>query len=104
MNDHLISHRPAGTGHPYRYDLDQRVPVHPLRGEEYEIRVLTDPQVTEVRVEFGDGTQVPAERVDPATVTLDFGAPAAPPAGSAGHLAAAASAAPDTGGRTAWLA
>jgi alpha-glucosidase (family GH31 glycosyl hydrolase) len=104
VSDSMISHRPAGTGHPYRYDLDQRVPVHPLRGEEYEIRVLTEPEVTEVRVEFGDGTQVAAERVDPATVTLDFGAPAAPPAGSAGHLTSAASATPDTGGRTVWIA
>ncbi|MEW2384663.1 TIM-barrel domain-containing protein [Micromonospora sp. NPDC047707] len=104
MSDAVINHRPAGTGHPYRHDLDQRVPVYPLRGEEYEIRVLTDPDVTEVRVEFGDGTQVPAERVDPATVTLDFGAPAAPPTGSTGHLASAAAATPDTGGRTAWIA
>lgn len=104
MSDLMISHRPAGTGHPYRYDLDQRVPLYPLRGAEYEVRVLADPQVTEVHFEFGDGTRVPAERVDPATVTLDFGAPAAPPAGSAGHLAAAASAVPDTGGRTVWIA
>ena len=104
MSEAPMSHRPAGTGHPYRYDLDQRVPLYPLQGEEYEIRVLADPEVTEVRVEFGDGTQVPAERVDPATVTLDFGPPAAPPTGTAGHLASAAAAAPDTGGRTVWLA
>ncbi|MFE9204533.1 TIM-barrel domain-containing protein [Micromonospora sp. NPDC007230] len=104
MTAPLISHRPAGTGHPYRHDLDQRVPVHPLRGEEYEIRVLSTPEVTAVDVEFGDGTRVSADRADPATVTLDFGAPAAPAAGSAGHLAAAATAAPDTGGRTAWIA
>jgi len=100
----LISHRPAGTGHPYRYDLDQRVPLHPLSGEAYEIRVLADPAVAAVEVEFGDGTRVTARRVDPATVTLDFGAPPASAVGTAGHLAAAATAVPDTGGRTAWIA
>lgn len=104
MHEPMISHRPTGTGHPYRHDLDQRVPVHPLRGEEYEIRVLTDPAVTELCVAFDGGTRVPAERVDPATLALDFGPFAAPPAGAAGHLASAASAAPETGGRTAWVA
>ncbi|MFJ6197365.1 TIM-barrel domain-containing protein [Micromonospora sp. NPDC092111] len=100
----MISHRPHGTEHPYRYDLDQRVPVHPARGEPYEIRVLAEPEVTEVRVVFGDGPVVPAHRVDPAAVTLDFGAPAAPASQVDGHLAAAAAAPPDTGGRTVWIA
>ncbi|MEU5722261.1 TIM-barrel domain-containing protein [Micromonospora sp. NPDC047738] len=31
------------------------------------------PEVTAVDVEHGDGTRVSADRVDPATVTLDFG-------------------------------
>jgi len=99
-----ISHRPAGSGHPYRHDLDQRVPVDPLQGEQYEIRILADPEVTQVRVVFGDGTQLPAERVDPGTVSVDFGAPPADPVDSAGHLAVAAAATPDTGGRTVWIA
>ncbi|MFC8846522.1 MULTISPECIES: TIM-barrel domain-containing protein [unclassified Micromonospora] len=100
----MISHRPHGTEHPYRYDLDQRVPTHPVRGEPYEIRVLAGPEVTEVRVVFGDGLVVPAHRVDPAAVALDFGAPAAPASQVDGHLAAAAAAPPDTGGRTVWIA
>jgi alpha-glucosidase (family GH31 glycosyl hydrolase) len=100
-----LRHRPFGTGHPYRYDLDQRVPARPRVGEEYEIRVLASPDVTAVVICFAGGAQVAAERVDPATLTVDFGARPAPPAGGdGGHLAEAAAAAPDTGGQAVWAA
>jgi alpha-glucosidase (family GH31 glycosyl hydrolase) len=100
----LLSHRPFGTEHPYRYDLDQRVPSRPLAGQAYEIRVLADPSVTTVDIIFADGTRVAAQQVDPALIECDFGAQPAPPAGAAGHLTEAASAVPDTGGRTVWVA
>jgi 1,3-alpha-isomaltosidase len=100
----VLSHRPHGSGHPYRYDLDQRVPVHPLAGSEYEIRCLADPSVTAVDVVFSGGTVVPAVRVDPAELTLDHGAPAGPAPVSDDHLGLASAAGPDTGGRSVWVA
>jgi len=99
-----LSHRPTGSGHPYRYDLDQRVPVDPLRGSDYEIRVLADPGVTEVRVRFGSGAEIVAERTDPATLTIDVGPPPAPRAGASGHLTAAATTTAGPGDRTVWVA
>ena len=100
----MLSHRPYGSEHPYRHDLDQRVPVHPRADEPYEIRVLADPAVREVVVAFADGAEVPAAPADPSRLVLDYGPPPAPAAGSDGHLAAAAAAPPDTGGRTVWVA
>ncbi|MCP2324519.1 alpha-glucosidase (family GH31 glycosyl hydrolase) [Hamadaea flava] len=99
-----LSHRPFGTEHPYRHDLDQRVPTRPIAGQAYEIRVLADPSVATVDVVFADGSRVSAQPVDPADVICDFGAPPAPPAGAAGHLTSAANAVPDTGGQTVWVA
>lgn len=100
----MLSHRPFGTGHPYRHDLDQRVPARPIAGEPYEIRVLADPAITQVSVHFDDGSTVAASQVDPADVVLDFGAQAAPAPVAAGHLAEASAAGPDTGGRNVWVA
>ena len=37
-----IRHRPLGSGHPYRIDPDQRHPVHPVAGEQLEVRALSD--------------------------------------------------------------
>src|SRR5258705_459990 len=40
----MLSHRPYGTGHPYRFDLDQRVPVRPQRWHEQGGRLeVSDP-------------------------------------------------------------
>jgi alpha-glucosidase (family GH31 glycosyl hydrolase) len=100
----MLSHRPFGTEHPYRFDLDQRVPARPLTGEEFEIRVLAEARVAGVEVVFADGSRVAAHPVAPADVVQDHGPPAAPPTEADGHLAAAALSTPDTGGRTVWLA
>ena len=83
-----LHHRPFGSGHPYRHDLDQRVPVHPFLGEEFEIRVLVEPGVDRVVVRFDDGHHVTAEPIEPASLVCDIGPFPARPA-EAGHLAAA---------------
>ena len=38
-----LVHTPAGRGHPYRIDPDQRHPVQLVGGDPFELRVLTDP-------------------------------------------------------------
>jgi len=99
-----MTHRPYGSGHPYRFDLDQRVPTRPLRGEQYEIRVLADPSVPAVEAVFTSGERVPLTRTDPSELTTDHGPPPAPATPAAdGHLSAAAEP-PDTGGRAVWVA
>ena len=99
----LLSHRPWGTEHPYRYDLDQRVPARPVAGETYEIRVLADASVESVCAVFDSGETVPLHRVAPADLVTDHGPPPAPAVTGDGHLAAASSAAADTDGRTVWV-
>ncbi len=99
----ILSHRPHGSGHPYRYDLDQRVPPVPLAGERFEIRVQAETTVTHVRVEFDDGRVVQAGIVEPHDMIRDHGPqPAARTAD--GHLAAAAESAGDTTGTQVWVA
>jgi alpha-glucosidase (family GH31 glycosyl hydrolase) len=89
----VFSHRPFGSGHPYRHDLDQRVPVHPTVGEPFEVRVMTSASVDSVvvRVEPGAGAafDVLAELVDPASLVRDIG-PFPARRTEEGHLAAAA--------------
>lgn len=48
----MIRHRPFGLGHPYRLELDQRVPARPIEGEPIELRVTTDRGVRDVSVEL----------------------------------------------------
>jgi 1,3-alpha-isomaltosidase len=102
----MLSHRPFGSEHPYRFDLDQRVPARPMAGEDFEIRVLADASIRGVTVVFADGACLPARMVDAADLIVEHGpnAAPAPPVEIDGHLAAAAVAPPDTGGRTVWLA
>ncbi len=105
----MLSHRPFGSEHPYRFDLDQRVPVAPIAGEDFEVRVLASAGVRDLVVDAGDGGRFPADPVDGAcladlvTEYGPFAAPA-PPVEVDGHLTAAAVAAPDTGGATVWVA
>ena len=98
-----LSHCPHGTEHPYRYDLDQRVPPRPVAGEPFEIRVLADASVDGVDVVFDDGRRLALSRVAPEELVTDHGAPPAPAVAADGHLAAASSADPGTGGRTVWV-
>jgi len=62
----MIRHRPFGLGHPYRLELDQRVPARPIEGEPIELRVTTDPSVDDVSVELtidGQTRALPLKRV-----------------------------------------
>jgi alpha-glucosidase (family GH31 glycosyl hydrolase) len=88
----MIRHRPAGRGHPYLVEPDQRVPIQPIVGETLELRASTDERVGRVHVEFGDGSVREAELRGPATPeeVTDYGRPA-PRADAHSHLAAAAS-------------
>lgn len=87
----MITHRPHGSGHPYRFELDQRVPPRPGAGEEFEIRALADPDITEVTAEFSDGTRVQAIQADPEQLLQDIG-PFPAKKSADGHLASAAEA------------
>jgi 1,3-alpha-isomaltosidase len=91
----MIRHRPFGLGHPYRLELDQRVPTRPVEGEPIELRVTTDPSVADVSVDLKiDGRR---RRLPLKKVSRD---PRRRPAG-AGHLDAAAARETESG-RIAW--
>ena len=101
----MIRHRPFGLGHPYRVELDQRVPPRPVAGSPIELRATTDEGTTAVHLEVEvDGV---VRRLELEVYTPDpHGEPApaddhlaAAPAD--GHLAAAANA-PLAPGRRAW--
>jgi len=83
-----LRHTPHGSGHPYRYDLDQRVPNNPIIGEPFEIRIVTDSHTHAVQVRFSDGRTLQASRVGADDLIQDHGPP---PSGATadGHLAAA---------------
>jgi alpha-glucosidase (family GH31 glycosyl hydrolase) len=93
-----VTHRPLGSGHPYRIDPDQRHPVHPVAGEPLELRVLVSAGVAAVTVELAYG----GETIALAPVDLDGLYPTATDAD--GHLAAASGARPDVGGLSIWRA
>ena len=85
----MISHRPAGRGHPYRVEPDQRVPVRPSAGEAFELRATTRAGARGVQVELDRNGQrhlVPAyQRSSSAPEDIgDWGVPA--PRVSQGHL------------------
>jgi alpha-glucosidase (family GH31 glycosyl hydrolase) len=106
-----LSHRPFGSGHPYRYDLDQRVPVHPVVEAPTEIRVLADPSIAAVAVEIGvtgtSGTaeirRVSARHVAASELEQDLG-PFPARRTEEGHLAAAAEASHLGEGAVVWVA
>jgi alpha-glucosidase (family GH31 glycosyl hydrolase) len=99
-----LSHRPYGTEHPYRYDLDQRVPARPVVGERYEIRVLADPSVDAVEVVFADGRRLGMTPTEPAELVTDYGPPPAVARAADGHLAAASASDAGADGRAVWVA
>lgn len=79
----MIRHRPAGAGHPYAHDTEQRSPVIPVAGETLRLGVRTSPGVDRVDVEL---------RTDAETRTLALAAVARSSRGQAvdgGHLASA---------------
>jgi alpha-glucosidase (family GH31 glycosyl hydrolase) len=44
----MLRHNPFGLGHPYRYEPDQRVPIHPIAGASWQVRACTDEAVQSV--------------------------------------------------------
>jgi hypothetical protein len=55
-----LRHVPAGRGHPYERDPDQRVPVRPVLGDVVELRVTAPADVAAVELELADGRLVTA--------------------------------------------
>jgi alpha-glucosidase (family GH31 glycosyl hydrolase) len=88
----MIRHRPAGRGHPYLIEPDQRLPVQPIVGEALELRASTNDRVSRVYVEFSDGKRREAKARGPAAAgeITGYSRPA-PRVEAASHLAAAAS-------------
>ncbi len=99
----ILSHNPHGSGHPYRYDLDQRVPVLPLVGERFEIRIIADSAVTGLRVLFENGSVVLASVVETEQLVQEHG-PQAAGQTAAGHLATAAEGRSSAATQKVWVA
>jgi alpha-glucosidase (family GH31 glycosyl hydrolase) len=87
----MIRHRPAGRGHPYLVESEQRLPIQPIVGETLELRATTDDGARRVFAEFSDGSGREAELRGPATAeeVSDYSRPA-PRSEAPSHLAAAA--------------
>ena len=101
----MIRHRPAGRGHPYLVEPDQRVPVRPVAGEEVELRATTRSDARGVRVELEvDGVRrvvdaAPRGAAIPGVIS-DYGVPA--PRVEEGHLSDAVARLGEQRGRTSW--
>ncbi len=62
----MIRHRPAGSGHPYSVDTEQRCPVDPVAGEVLTLGVRSSPGVGQVALEWQrDGIDQPILQVPP---------------------------------------
>ncbi|HKI91349.1 MAG TPA: hypothetical protein VJ986_03515 [Gaiellaceae bacterium] len=101
----MIRHRPAGGGHPYLVEPDQRVPVRPVAGETVELRATTRAGAGDVRAELElDGrrwTVDAAPRGDAVPGVLsDYGVPA--PRVGEGHLSDAVARLREQVGRVSW--
>ena len=101
----MIRHRPAGRGHPYLVEPDQRLPVRPLPGDVLELRATTGRGARRVQVELevhGVRRLVNAVARGPADpeVVADVGV-AAPRIGD-GHLSDAVARLGSQRGRTSW--
>ncbi|HWM20013.1 MAG TPA: hypothetical protein VNO51_10020, partial [Ilumatobacteraceae bacterium] len=93
-----MSHRPLGSGHPYRIDPDQIHPVQPIVGEAVEFRVLCDADVEAVTVEIVDDDE--ARQLQMQAVSGDelYGLSDS----IDGHLAAASGSRPDIADQKIW--
>src|SRR5437879_6449454 len=103
----MIRHRPAGRGHPYLVEPDQRVPVRPSSGAALELRATTGAGARGVQVELDRGGErevFAATQRGPAVpeVLGDYGVPAARV--GEGHLSDAVSRLGEQRGRTSWAA
>lgn len=54
----MIRHQPAGSGHPYEADDEQRVPVLPIAGEPIEIRASSHATLSAAFLELDPGRHV----------------------------------------------
>jgi len=87
----MIRHRPAGSGHPYSVDTEQRWPVVPEAGATARLGVRADPRVTAVRARL---VFSPDDGGEEEVVELGLRPVAATSRGritDGGHLASAAS-------------
>ncbi|TXK19703.1 TIM-barrel domain-containing protein [Homoserinibacter sp. GY 40078] len=67
----MIRHRPAGSGHPYAVDSEQRFPVDPVAGRPLVLGVRADAAVSEVRLEWQrDGVAQPSRELSPQPTTV----------------------------------
>ncbi|WP_396657948.1 TIM-barrel domain-containing protein [Microbacterium sp.] len=85
----MIRHRPAGSGHPYSVDTEQRFPVVPIAGETVTLGARADAGVTAVRCTL----QWHPDEGDGQTHELELARVAATSRGrvtDGGHLASAA--------------
>ncbi|NNU27726.1 TIM-barrel domain-containing protein [Isoptericola sediminis] len=80
----MIRHRPAGSGHPYSPDTEQRSPVRPVAGEPLRLGVRTSGEVASVDLELVVGDDE-TRRVPLATVPRSSRGQAV----DGGHLASA---------------
>lgn len=96
-----ITHRPLGSGHPYRIDPDQRHPVQPVVGLALELRVVADPAVEAVTLELTSGRGGVVD-TPMALAAVDDLYP--PDLAGDGHLAAASGARPEIGADLIWHA
>ncbi len=84
----MIRHHPFGSGHPYRTDIDQRVPSRSLAGQPVALGVAAARSVVEITCEWDDGASRHPLTLQPASPSES---PAAKPTSPGDtHLAAAA--------------
>ncbi|WP_202045507.1 hypothetical protein [Microbacterium sp. Se63.02b] len=83
----MIRHRPAGSGHPYSDDTEQRSPVHPVAGEPLRLGVRTsaDADAVDVELEWRDAAGISPGRACPLPVARSSRGQAV----DGGHLASA---------------
>jgi 1,3-alpha-isomaltosidase len=101
----VIRHRPAGRGHPYLVEPDQRVPVRPAAGGTLELRATTRAAARAVQAELevdGERLTVEAEKRGPAVPEMvqDYGVPA--PRVGEGHLSDAVARLGEQRNRLSW--
>jgi 1,3-alpha-isomaltosidase len=101
----VIRHRPAGRGHPYLVEPDQRLPVRPSGGRAFELRATTSAGARDVQVELdSDGVRRTVAATPRGAAVPDvlaaYGVPA--PRVGEGHLSDAVARLGEQRGRLSW--
>ena len=71
----MIRHVPAGSGHPYLIEPDQRLPLRPVAGEPFELRATAPDGLDALGLELvrdGRSERVDARRRGPAPAEIDL--------------------------------